>query len=281
METRKWKEGGEEGAEQPPFRPCQRSRGAGASVCCLSASLSFLCLGRSDMSGSAPPGLAPEFHLTSPQQHNHFVSSQNPTSDTQALQSATSTPAGTMARASLPRKCKAGPSSSPSSSHRAANKGKRLATKKTKQAVRNPKPGIHTARGSRSSVRDRTATTPSPVPPVPAVPDVAREEAPDTVSSEAPWVMRRPAGTAVVHYGANGAGYELLYEWELLSGCIGYLIRHLLPEKMSWDTLDVETREKMLSWAPNAKCALESAWLSRCKHPSLLCSPRRPRLTHS
>ena len=105
----------------------------------------------------------------------------------------------------------------------------------------------------------------------------------DTVSSETPWVMRRPSGTGVVHYGANGAGYELLYEWERLSADIGYLIRHLMPEQMSWDTLDVETREKFLSWAPNAKYALERAWLSRCKHPpvppprfffSLLCSHR-------
>ncbi len=199
-----------------------------------------------------------------------------------------------MVRASLPRKCKAGPGSSsgPTVNPRAADKGKRsgrgrghaLAPKKTKQAVKKPKSGMHTARGS-SSATDTTATMPPlPAAPVSAVPVVAREESPDTVSSEKnPWVLRRPQGTGVVHYGSISSGYDVLSGWKRLYSPIGYLTENFFPKKMSWDTLDAETREKMLSWAPNAKYALENDQLSCCKQSpvptprfflALLCSAR-------
>ncbi len=184
-----------------------------------------------------------------------------------------------MARASLPRKCKQGPSSGsgpnspgPGARSRPANKrqdkrpgrqhghqpGRHVlaaAAKAMEKAVGKPTPGPSAASGSSPlAAASAPAGTPAPAAPIDEpLRGVSMEQ-------EMGFALRPPA----YDYGRRDNGSDFLDQWKSLSIQIMSLSL-FFPAVTAWDSLDIKTREWLLSWAPNAQATLANRFHSCCK----------------
>lgn len=148
------------------------------------------------------------------------------------------------------------------------------AAKAMEQAVRKPTPGPSAASGSSPLVAGPApADTPGPAAPIDEPLRKDHPDFPDAVTMEEE--MGFAVHASAYDYGRRERGYDFLDQWKLLSTSI-IVLAAFFPAVMAWDSLDIETREKLLSWAPNAQATLANRFLSCCKPRSSPIPPRKP-----
>ncbi len=101
--------------------------------------------------------------------------------------------------------------------------------------------------------------------PVPTIPAAGEHPSPVTVETalgQIPSPYRLPC----LFYGDKYDGELFVNAWDTLTKMVTTLTRQHFLAEVSWDMVDVKTRETLLSWAPRAEHYLQSSFLSSCKH---------------